>query len=324
MAIAELVMPKLGESIMEATILKWHKKVGDYVKFDETVLDIATDKVDSEVPSTEQGIITEILFQVNDVVPIGAVIARIQTNAETKTTDTPTLVETPITPVIEPIIAEAPVFIEPIPEPIQQIQIPEPAVEHIPYTPTPFLSEIHKPIGNRFYSPLVLNIANSEGISLSELERIPGTGNDGRVSKRDVLQYVADRKSGRVPVYQQPVYQQPVYTPPVQTPITPPVSTTVPTPTQAPAVAPIPTQIAPTEHIETSSTEHLRFPKPTEYTPEVNYPDEVVNHPIHQEEPVIQPVKVPVEQKVLINTSNPITHQAHHIASNSGKFSDQA
>ena len=324
MAIAELVMPKLGESIMEATILKWHKKVGDYVKFDETVLDIATDKVDSEVPSTEQGIITEILFQVNDVVPIGAVIARIQTNAETKTTDTPTLVETPITPVIEPIIAEAPVFIEPIPEPIQQIQIPEPEVEHIPYTPTPFLSEIHKPIGNRFYSPLVLNIANSEGISLSELERIPGTGNDGRVSKRDVLQYVADRKSGRVPVYQQPVYQQPVYTPPVQTPITPPVSTTVPTPTQAPAVAPIPTQIAPTEHIEPSSTEHLRFPKPTEYTPEVNYPDEVVNHPIHQEEPVIQPVKVPVEQKVLINTSNPITHQAHHIASNSGKFSDPA
>ncbi|MEI6086534.1 MAG: 2-oxo acid dehydrogenase subunit E2 [Bacteroidota bacterium] len=324
MAIAELVMPKLGESIMEATILKWHKKVGDYVKFDETVLDIATDKVDSEVPSTEQGIITEILFQVNDVVPIGAVIARIQTNTETKTTETPTIVETPITPVVEPIIAEAPVFIEPTPEPIQQIQIPEPEVEPIPYTPTPFSSEIHKPIGNRFYSPLVLNIANSEGISLSELERIPGTGNDGRVSKRDVLQYVADRKSGRVPVYQQPVYQPPVYTPPVQTPITTPVATTVPTPTQAPAVAPIPTQIAQTEHIEPSSTEHLRFPKPTEYTPEVNYPDEVVNHPVHQEEPAIQPVHVPVEPKVLINTSNPITHQAHHIASNSGKFSDPA
>ena len=79
MAIAELVMPKLGESIMEATILKWHKKVGDYIKYDETVLDIATDKVDSEVPSTEQGILIEILFQVNDVVPIGAVVARIRT-----------------------------------------------------------------------------------------------------------------------------------------------------------------------------------------------------------------------------------------------------
>ena len=318
MAIAELVMPKLGESIMEATILKWHKKVGDYVKFDETVLDIATDKVDSEVPSTEQGIITEILFQVNDVVPIGAVIARIQTNAETKTTETPVIVETPITPVVEPIIAEVPVFTEPIPEPIQQIQIPE--VEHIPYTPTPYASEIHKPIGNRFYSPLVLNIANSEGISLSELERIPGTGNDGRVSKRDVLQYVADRKSGRVPVYQPPVYTQPI-----QTPAATPVEITVPTPIPtAPIVAPIPTQITPTESIEPRSTEQLRFPKPTEYTPEVNYPDEVVNHPVHQEEPAIQPVHVPVEPKVLINTSNPITQQAYHPTSNSGKFSDPA
>ena len=77
MAIAELVMPKLGESIMEATILKWHKKVGDPVKQDETVLDIATDKVDSEVPSTAEGVISEILFNVNDVVPIGTVIARV-------------------------------------------------------------------------------------------------------------------------------------------------------------------------------------------------------------------------------------------------------
>jgi 2-oxoglutarate dehydrogenase E2 component (dihydrolipoamide succinyltransferase) len=309
-------MPKLGESIMEATILKWHKKVGDYVKFDETVLDIATDKVDSEVPSTEQGIITEILFQVNDIVPIGAVIARIQTNAETKTTETPVIVETPITPVVEPMITEAPVFIEPIPEPIQQIQIPE--VEPIPYAPTPFASEIHRPIGNRFYSPLVLNIANSEGISLSELERIPGTGNDGRVSKRDVLQYVADRKSGRVPVYQQPVYSQPI-----QTPAASPVVTSVPAPIHAaPIVAPIPTPIIPSEPLEPSSTEQLRFLKPTEYTPEVNYPDEVVNHPIHKEEPVVQTVHVPVEQKVLINTSNPITHQAYPTTSNSGKFSD--
>ena len=79
MAIAELVMPKLGESIMEATILKWHKQVGDRVQLDETVLEIATDKVDSEVPSTVEGIITELLFQVNEVVPIGTVIAKIET-----------------------------------------------------------------------------------------------------------------------------------------------------------------------------------------------------------------------------------------------------
>ena len=79
MAIVDLVMPKLGESIMEATILKWVKNVGDAVKMDETILEIATDKVDSEVPSTAEGVITELLFKENDVVPIDAVIARIQT-----------------------------------------------------------------------------------------------------------------------------------------------------------------------------------------------------------------------------------------------------
>src|ERR1700694_322823 len=80
MATVDLVMPKMGESIMEATILKWHKKPGDSVKMDETLLEIATDKVDTEVPSTAEGQIEEILFNVNDVVPIGSVIARIKTN----------------------------------------------------------------------------------------------------------------------------------------------------------------------------------------------------------------------------------------------------
>src|SRR6185436_18861402 len=90
MAIVDLVMPKLGESIMEATILKWHKQPGDHVQMDETVLEIATDKVDSEVPSTAAGTLTEILFNVNDVVPIGTVIARIKTSAEeTVTISTP-------------------------------------------------------------------------------------------------------------------------------------------------------------------------------------------------------------------------------------------
>jgi 2-oxoglutarate dehydrogenase E2 component (dihydrolipoamide succinyltransferase) len=328
MAIAELVMPKLGESIMEATILKWHKKVGDYVKFDETVLDIATDKVDSEVPSTEQGILTEILFQVNDIVPIGAVIARIQTSADFKTSDTPTpvIVESTILPPVESIIPEIPVFTEPIAEPIQQVQIPE--VESIPYIPTPIAQEIPKPIGNRFYSPLVLNIANSEGISLSELERIPGTGNDGRVSKRDVLQYVADRKAGKVPTFQQPEYIQPVYLPtPTQTstPIPAPAPVSVATPVYIPAaeeVAPIQDPVAPAEPIQPSLIEQARFPKPTEYSPEVNYPDEVVNHPIHQEEPTAQPVSAPVEQKVVISNINPIRTESYQPISYSGKFSD--
>ena len=80
MAIVDLLMPKMGESIMEATILKWHKQPGDPVQQDETLLDIATDKVDSEVPSTAAGTLEEILFQVNEVVPVGAVIARIKTD----------------------------------------------------------------------------------------------------------------------------------------------------------------------------------------------------------------------------------------------------
>lgn len=202
MAIAELVMPKLGESIMEATILKWNKKVGDHVKMDETVLEIATDKVDSEVPSTAEGIITEILFNVNDVVPIGTVIARINTATNVAVADT-----TPVPPVVKTAEIIVPTFEhkEEVPEPPTPSPVPatepiENIVAEVPFVPA--ATEVtlsDKPATNRFYSPLVLNIANSEGISLSELERIPGTGIDGRVSKKDILHYVADKKSGKVP-----------------------------------------------------------------------------------------------------------------------------
>src|SRR5438477_3038637 len=82
MALVDLVMPKMGESIMEATILKWHKQPGDHIKMDETVLEIATDKVDTEVPSTTEGVVQELLFNVNDVVPVGSVIARVKTEVE--------------------------------------------------------------------------------------------------------------------------------------------------------------------------------------------------------------------------------------------------
>ncbi|MBX9733514.1 MAG: E3 binding domain-containing protein, partial [Chitinophagaceae bacterium] len=196
MAIAELIMPKLGESIMEATILKWHKQVGDSVKLDETVLDIATDKVDSEVPSTAEGTITEILFNVNDVVPIGTVIARINTVATMasapKPVDLPTAAPVQVPTPTPSVVAPPPAVVVPEPAP----RIPEP-VSEVPYTPHPNPVELlSKPAANRFYSPLVLNIANSEGISLSELERIPGTGNDGRVSKKDILQYIVDKKAG--------------------------------------------------------------------------------------------------------------------------------
>ena len=170
MSLVDLVMPKLGESIMEATILRWHKKPGDKVAQDESILDIATDKVDSEVPSTAEGTITEILFNENDVVPIGTVIARINT-AGGSAAATPQAAAAP-----KPEYEEAKV------------------VEDIPYQPAATAAPAGTG-GPRFYSPLVLNIAQSEGISMSELENIPGTGQDGRVSKKDILAYVAGRGS---------------------------------------------------------------------------------------------------------------------------------
>jgi 2-oxoglutarate dehydrogenase E2 component (dihydrolipoamide succinyltransferase) len=174
MSLVDLVMPKMGESIMEATILKWHKKPGDAVKQDETVLEIATDKVDSEVPSITEGVVEEVLYQVNDVVPIGSVIARIRTgNGAASVAPGTTAASAPAAN----------------PAPVQATVINRPAV-----------SQNNHPVsgGPRFYSPLVLNIAANEGIPLSELESIPGTGSEGRVTKKDILQYVADRKSGHI------------------------------------------------------------------------------------------------------------------------------
>lgn len=178
MAIVDLIMPKLGESIMEATILKWHKQAGDPVKMDETVLEIATDKVDSEVPSTAEGTVQELLYKVNDVVPIGAVIARIKTGAA-ETVNSGPVVTAPVKETISSQPAERVVV-------MQTHQQPSYSLEQ---------SSSNGSSG-RFYSPLVLNIAASEGISLSELEKIPGTGNEGRVTKKDILQYVSERKSG--------------------------------------------------------------------------------------------------------------------------------
>ncbi|MFY8091409.1 MAG: 2-oxo acid dehydrogenase subunit E2 [Chitinophagaceae bacterium] len=200
MALVDLVMPKMGESITEATILRWFKKVGDAVKMDETVLDIATDKVDSEVPSIAAGIIKEILYDVNAVVPVGAILARIETEVfETVVVKEPA----PILPVVEtaPVasLVEETAGIDiptAIPQPIESVQ------EYVPFVPAAIPST---PLNNRFFSPLVLNIANSEGLSLSELERIPGTGADGRVSKKDVLQYIADKRAGKLNIVNTPV-----------------------------------------------------------------------------------------------------------------------
>ncbi|HEV2479224.1 MAG TPA: dihydrolipoamide acetyltransferase family protein [Puia sp.] len=199
MPLVDLVMPKMGESIMEATILKWHKQPGDAVKQDETVLEIATDKVDSEVPSSTEGVLEELLYQVNDVVPIGSVIARIRTNG-TATAAAPAASAHTHAEAQEYSHAAAPEYNHAIaPEPGQPYAAAhtEPAAtghagEYIATPPTAQPA----PGGNRFYSPLVLNIAANEGVPLSELEKLPGTGNDGRVTKKDILQYVADRKAG--------------------------------------------------------------------------------------------------------------------------------
>ncbi|MFL5774083.1 MAG: dihydrolipoamide acetyltransferase family protein [Flavisolibacter sp.] len=180
MATVELVMPKMGESIMEATILKWHKHPGDQVKMDETVLEIATDKVDSEVPSTAEGVVEEILFNVNDVVPIGSVIARIKTGAAD------TSVQAPAAP--PPQQKETSSYTPQQQENIRKSNVSATA------NGNPSVSSN----GNRFYSPLVLNISAQEGVSMGELEKIGGTGNEGRVTKKDILDYVNQKRSGKV------------------------------------------------------------------------------------------------------------------------------
>ena len=190
MAIVDLVMPKLGESIMEATILKWHKQPGDHVQMDETVLEIATDKVDSEVPSTAAGVITDILFQVNDVVPVGTVIARIKTGAE----ETVTVSHPPDDHGTSHKAQEAVVTESFISQPLQRS--PHGQTANFTKGVQGDKPQTSNGSGNRFYSPLVLNIAASEGVSMTELENIPGTGNEGRVTKKDILQYVSERKAG--------------------------------------------------------------------------------------------------------------------------------
>jgi 2-oxoglutarate dehydrogenase E2 component (dihydrolipoamide succinyltransferase) len=171
MAEFQLVMPKMGESIAEATIIRWVKNEGDMIAADETVLEIATDKVDSEVPAPKGGILKKKLFNENDVVAVGTVIAIIETEASSSaiSSSNATLATTEVKPSVE--------------EVQKSITAATDAVK-------PALSG-----GTRFYSPLVLNIAKEEQISMIELEIIPGTGSDGRVTKKDILAYVQTRKT---------------------------------------------------------------------------------------------------------------------------------
>ncbi len=169
MAKFELKLPKMGESVAEATITNWLKKVGDKIEIDEAVLEIATDKVDSEIPSEISGVLSEILFNVNDIVKVGQTIAIIETESQEATP----VVSTP----------------EVAPESVV-------AVEEIIEKAVATVSEpVNFSTSDKFFSPLVKNIAKQEGISIAELEAINGSGKEGRVTKEDILKYVESRKS---------------------------------------------------------------------------------------------------------------------------------
>ncbi|MGC6430177.1 MAG: dihydrolipoamide acetyltransferase family protein [Jejuia sp.] len=190
MAKFELALPKMGESVAEATITSWLKDVGDTIELDEAVLEIATDKVDSEVPSEVDGVLVEKRFEVDDVVQVGQVLAVIEVegdelpvnNGQNGIPDTAT----------EEVVSQL----------TERVEIAKAEVAPVP----PAISSI-----TRFYSPLVKNIARQEGITQEELDTIPGTGKEGRVTKNDILEYVKNRLVAPI---QKEVVKQEISNPP--------------------------------------------------------------------------------------------------------------
>ena len=172
MAKFEVKLPKMGESVAEATITSWLKEVGDTIELDEAIVEIATDKVDSEVPSEVEGTLTEILFDKDAVVQVGQTIAIIETEEGEVVTSTPA-------PKVEETLVE---------------------VAEVEKTVEAAIETVSQPIAKtsdsgKFFSPLVRNIAQTEGVSMQELEKIAGTGKDGRVTKNDILSYVENKSS---------------------------------------------------------------------------------------------------------------------------------
>ena len=197
MAKFELKLPKMGESVAEATITSWLKEVGDTIELDEAVLEIATDKVDSEVPSEVDGVLVEKLFNVDDVVQVGQTIAIIETEGEDVPEATTVKEETQVEEAVEQVE--------------QTIVIAKETVASVTST------------DNRFYSPLVKNIAKKEGISQTELDAIKGSGKEGRVTKNDIIAYIVNRGSVKA---ETPAISKPTPTPtqPKATPVAPVVS----------------------------------------------------------------------------------------------------
>jgi len=198
MAKFELKLPKMGESVAEATITNWLKEVGDTIEADEAVLEIATDKVDSEVPSEVDGKLVEILFQTDDVVKVGQTIAIIETEGdggEDSSSETQA--------------APADAMVEEVEETVSSAKQTSST-----QVPTDYSDS------DRFYSPLVKNIAKKEGITLEELEKVQGSGKEGRVTKNDILDYV-DNRSGDSSAQPQAATSAPAAAPPVQPQSTP-------------------------------------------------------------------------------------------------------
>ena len=204
MAKFELKLPKMGESVAEATITSWLKEVGDRIELDDAVVEIATDKVDSEVPSEVEGTLIEVRFNENDVVKVGETLAVIEIEGEDS--GEVTVVETTITPVVEKAVQKIETSVEKV---VDSVAAP---IEK-------------KSASGKFYSPLVRNIAESENISMSELETIQGSGKDGRVTKADILGYIENKSKA-------PTKQVAEKVTAVTTPVAAPIKQTV-----APVVA---------------------------------------------------------------------------------------
>jgi 2-oxoglutarate dehydrogenase E2 component (dihydrolipoamide succinyltransferase) len=223
MADFNLIMPKMGESIMEATILRWLKKPGDMVELDETILEIATDKVDSEIPSPVAGKLDKILFEEDAVVPVGQTIAVISTDAKVESPSGNGKASPPAQEISK---AEAPAP-APQPAPAPKTPVVVTKTESIPYVPVTSTgqgSAVVSNSGGRFYSPLVRKIASSEGIGQAELDQIPGSGQGGRVTKSDILSYLGNRGTQQAPPASAPMAAVESAPTPASTPTVPTVS----------------------------------------------------------------------------------------------------
>ena len=233
--LTDIPMPKMGESVMDGTIIKWYKKVGDSVKKDETFFEISTDKVDTEIPSPEDGFVVEILVQEQETVDVGTIVARISTSASAK----------PAQIKLEAQVAQ-PVSIPAEPIPSMHDVIAANAQRNEPV-------EVEESGSDRFYSPLVMNIAKKQGVSSSELDSISGTGIGGRVTKNDILKFIEIKAS------------QPAKPVSVSAPVSAPAQTR----TAAPVPSPMPsyingeTEVTPMDNIRRKIMEHMVISRDT-------------------------------------------------------------